>query len=158
MARFQYDKLNEKQLRIAIALLNQEDEVVSVLEITAAQRINDVLSAFDIDIATSVNSGAPGGARAQTTKSSNGPVTSFGSRDGALIVSRKPARRVQRPGHVKGATVSSGQLASRQLQGQYIAAVRRVPKTKRKSYKAGPDCSREQAIERIDRDYPKKDK
>jgi len=149
VARFNYDNLNEKQFRIAIALLNQEDEVVAALETAAANAIKEMLAAFDIigfDPANVLNGGAAGGARKQTTKSA-GPAK--------VYENRAPADRVRK---VRKPRLSADQTLSRQLQGKYIAAIRSVPKSKRAHYKAlvkGPG-GRQAAIDAIYLTYPRK--
>jgi len=145
--RFVYDNLTHEQLRIGIALAHVEEEITEALEVAAAQAINDALAPFGLNNAALITGGAAGGARAQTMKSGSS--------------SKRPAeaKRVQRPGHVKGATISAGQLASRQLQGRYLAAIRSVPKYRRKQYKAiaqDPKLGRQAAVDAIYRDYPKK--
>ena len=154
MARFNYDNLNEKQLRIAIALLNQEDEVVAALEGAAEQAIDNALEPFGlshIHVADD-GGGAAGGARKQTTKRAAIRQLHAASADAHAALDSVPRKRVRKP------RLSADQTASRQLQGIYIAAIRRVPERKRAHYKAlvkGPG-GRQAAIDAIYLAYPRK--
>lgn len=145
MARFQYDKLSEHQLRIAIGLLNQEERVVEVLEEAVEHKINEVVSAFGIsvgDITNPHSGGAPGGARAKVTKR-------------AKVASNEAVKRARGRKPSSRFTISADQLASRQLQGRYLAAIRSVPKSKRGKYKSiAQGGDRQAAVDAIYKDYP----
>lgn len=148
MSRFVYENLTSDQLRIGVALLNQEGAVVEALEAAADKAVTEALAPFGLNqvgagigraaavaaatpAASKVVGGAQGGARAQSTKS---------------------APRKKGAG---GPRVSPAQLESRRLQGLYIAAIRSVPTSRRNKYKAlvkGPG-GRQAAIDAIHRDY-----
>ena len=147
MARFQYDNLNERQLRIGIALLKDEDALVEALEQALDNAVADAMKPFGIDVGevSMDRGGAAGGARKQTTKSA-GPAK--------VYENRAPADRVRK---VRKPRLSADQTLSRQLQGTYIAAIRRVPASKRPKFKAlvkGPG-GRQAAIDAIYLAYPR---
>ncbi len=150
MARFNYDNLNEEQLRIAIALLSQEDEVVNALEIAAANAINDALEPFGLNNAAHLDDGgAAGGARKQPTKRADQHKSriSGASNNSNTPEPRKAARKPR---------LSADQTLSRQLQGKYIAAIRSVPKSKRAHFKGLVKLQgRQAAIDAIYAAYPR---
>lgn len=155
MSRFSYDNLNEKQLRIAIALLNQEDEVVGVLETAAADAIKEALANFDIigfDEANVTNGGAAGGARKQTTKRAAIRQFHVAAAEAHAALDKVPLRKSGRKPRL-----GADQTASRQLQGKYIAAIRSVPKSKRAQFKALVKSAggRQAAIDAIYAAYPR---
>lgn len=155
MARFQYDKLTADQLRIGIALLNQESAVVEALEQAVERAVGEAVSPFGItagDItAGGSGGGASGGARAQTTKS--GEPRKRGRGRPAKDAQPTTAKRARKP------RIGSEQAASRQLQGRYLAAIRSVPKSKRNHYKAlvKGEGGRQGAVDAIYRDYPRQE-
>jgi len=162
VARFNYDNLNEKQLRIAIALLNQEDEVVAALESAAEQAIDNALEPFGlshIHVADD-GGGAAGGARKQTTKRAASSEVQATSGDLRFHPNTHLAAEVggKRGGNkrVRKPRLSADQTLSRQLQGKYIAAIRSVPKSKRAHFKGLVKLQgRQAAIDAIYAAYPR---
>jgi hypothetical protein len=158
--RFSYAALNADQFRIALELLNIPpaevertlDEAAQIAVESAAQ---EALGAFGyrapapspatpaITNAALREVPAPHATkRPQNAKSSN-PA-------GGPRVGRSAGRGPRADGQNAGAE-------SKQLQGRYIAAIRRVPKTRRKEFKAlvaGPG-GRAAAIDAINAAYPK---
>lgn len=164
MSRFVYEKLTEHQLRMGVALLNQESAVVEALEDAVSNAINSAiegaLTTFGIDgldgaNARSITGGAAGGARAETTKSRPAARRRTGGKKRARAGS--VVGQLASIGIGKGVSkVSPSQLASRKLQGLYIAAIRSVPKSRRAKYKAIVKTAggRQAAIDAIYGDYP----
>lgn len=164
MQRFQYDNLTSDQLRIGIALLNQEGAVVDALEQAADEAVTEALAPFGLNqVGAGIGhtaSGATGGARTQPTKSQQAAArpakraTVAAAQDSGSRTGRARTRAA------KGATggVSPAQLESRKLQGAYIAAIRSVPQSRRAKYKSlvkGPG-GRQAAIDAIHHDHPAK--
>jgi hypothetical protein len=160
--RFSYAALNADQFRIALELLNIPpaevertlDEAAQIAVESAAQ---EALGAFGYHAtAPSPSPANPATANAAprevpAPRATKRPQNAKNSNPaGGPRVGRSAGRGPRADGQNAGAE-------SKQLQGRYIAAIRRVPKTRRKEFKAlveGPG-GRAAAIDAIDRAYPK---
>lgn len=159
MARFQYDNLTSDQLRIGIALLNQESAVVEALEAAVEKAVGEAVSPFGItagDITAHGNSGgAAGGARTKATKRAALRQLHAAADQVHTDLDKVPLTGGQVRKRGSKRKVSPRQLASRELQGSYISAIRSVPESRRSKYKAiVKKHGRQAAIDAIYGDYP----
>lgn len=150
--QFNYDSLTGDQFRIALAKLNiKPGEVTGALSDAAKtavdEAVKEVLSRFGISGMEAVT--GRGGVTAAPRKSSS-----------AKPPAAPPQRRAKAHSSKRGrSTLTADQLKSRQLQGEYLGAIRRVPAKFRSRYqKVAQDKvngGRGEAIRQINRDYPK---
>jgi hypothetical protein len=148
-SRFNYNSLSGDQLRIALAMLGvDESDVTGALDKALEAATQDVLAGFGL--------GGPGSSAvkgAQGVRPAKRPGTKSAriQRKGKRVKPAKAASINKRsPSPSSGSTDDS-----RALQGRYMVAIRRVPKSKRGAYKGvAKTKGREEAIARINNDYP----
>ena len=140
--RVKYEDMSAGQLRIAIGKLGTESDIEQAFVDAARDAVANTLDAFGLTEAPQVGT-------EEVTHSQRRSKSSSGKKRGRPAGSKQANKAPSADEAVK--------LASRQLQGRYLAAIRSVPKSKRSQYKAiakGP-AGRQAAVDAIYRDYPR---